>query len=158
MRESVSEGPLPVRLYTLPGCASCSYARWLLRRRGVQFEEVSGVGVRGFRGELVSKTGRPTVPQIVIGGKPVGGADDLARLDRKGVLLSLVNDEAFPRAIVRRRLSTVATVRWLFTLGRDGRRPPWRFRVELVDREGRVLERRPARTADEADSIAGSLC
>lgn len=35
---------------------------------------------------LAARTGRSTVPNVFIGGKPVGGGDDMVRLSRQGVL------------------------------------------------------------------------
>ena len=36
------------------------------------------------RAWLVEATGRRTVPQIFIGGEPIGGYDELAALDKSG--------------------------------------------------------------------------
>jgi len=38
------------------------------------------------REEMMSRTGRRTVPQIYIGDRHIGGYDDLAALDRAGGL------------------------------------------------------------------------
>ncbi len=79
-----------VTVYTLPFCGACARARALLARRAIAYDEVSGAGVADFRGQLAARTGGATVPQIVIRGVALGGADDLARLDRLGLLLPLV--------------------------------------------------------------------
>ena len=42
------------------------------------------------RADMMSKTGRRTVPQIYIGDRHIGGYDDLARLDHQGELASLL--------------------------------------------------------------------
>jgi glutaredoxin 3 len=42
------------------------------------------------RSEMMTRTGRRTVPQIYIGEKHVGGYDDLAALDRAGGLDALL--------------------------------------------------------------------
>ncbi|MBK5116830.1 MAG: hypothetical protein JJE23_07910 [Thermoleophilia bacterium] len=75
-----------VRLYTLAGCAACGVARRLLRRRGITFDEIRGEGITDFRRMLRRRTGSATVPQVVIDGRPIGGADSLIALDRSGVL------------------------------------------------------------------------
>jgi glutaredoxin len=62
---------LPVRLYSQSGCGPCAHAKALLIRRGI------------FRQRLFAETGRATVPQVVVGGRPLGGAAELARLDRR---------------------------------------------------------------------------
>ena len=41
--------------------------------------------------EMITKTGRRTVPQIFIGERHIGGYDDLAKLDNSGELLPLLN-------------------------------------------------------------------
>lgn len=142
-----------VIVYTLSGCVHCQRARALLRRRGIRFREVPGDGVPGFRRRLRERTGRSTVPQILIDGAPVGGASELARLDRRGLLLPLAGGERFPRAIVRRRLNPVGLVAAAF----GGTCGLWRYRVELIGRDGRVLERFSARSPAEADELAAFL-
>jgi glutaredoxin 3 len=127
-----------VTLFTLAGCGACAQARRLLRRRGIPFEEVRGDGDPGFAERLFALTGGVTVPQALIGGVPVGGADRLVRLDRRGVLRPLVEGREFPIARIRRRL-------------------PWRYEAQLVDREGRVLERRSARSAQDAARLAEAI-
>lgn len=131
-----------VRLYTVPGCAACGVARRLLRRRGIEFDEVQGEATPSFRRALQEETGRMTVPQVVIDDEPIGGADALLALDRIGVLLPRVRHERFPVVTVRRRLSL---------------RRHRRYEVLLSDRDGRVLERGNARSAEEAEGLAEAL-
>ena len=111
--------------------------------------EINGDGVRGFRGRLRELTGRSTVPQIVIDGTAIGGASELAQLDRRGLLLPLVHGEPFPYAIVGRRLNLVGLLAVPF-----GGSCIWRYRVEVVERDGRVLERMQAVSAAEAAELA----
>lgn len=139
-----------VTVYTLSGCHHCARVRDLLRRRGISFTEVSGDGVSGFRGRLRERTGRSTVPQIVIGGTAIGGASDLARLERRGVLLPLVHGQPFPHAIARRRLYPVGLLATLV----GGSCGIWRFGVDRFGRNGRVVERIQVRSAEEAAELA----
>ena len=44
--------------------------------------------------KLVELTGRYTVPQIFIAGRPIGGWDELRALDREGELDGLLNGAA----------------------------------------------------------------
>ena len=62
----------------------------LLRQKGVAFEELDVGGDAATRAWLVSATGRRTLPQIFINDQPIGGFDDLAELDRRGVLDKLL--------------------------------------------------------------------
>ena len=52
-------------------------AKSLLKKKGVQFEELVVDGDRQLRSEMEQKSGRHTVPQIWIGATHVGGCDDL---------------------------------------------------------------------------------
>lgn len=94
-----------VTVYTLTGCLHCERARRRLRRDGADFEEIRGNGDPGFRARLLELTGGFTVPQIVIDGEAVGGADELAALDRRGVLAPRLALQRFPHPVVRRRLA-----------------------------------------------------
>lgn len=145
-----------VELYTTPGCAPCERARRLLRRRSIDFAERRVDELPGGTAALLELTGAPTVPQVVVHGEPIGGADALARLDRKGVLLPLVRGDGFPVAVIRRRLAFGALLAWMvapFLRDYPGIR---RYTVELLDSHGRRLERLRAGSAVEAERIAAS--
>ncbi len=142
-----------VTVYTLSGCVHCQRARTLLRRRGIPYTEVCGDGQPGFRRRLLDSTGGATVPQITIDGLPVGGASALARLDRRGLLVPLACGERFPRAVVRRRLNPIGLLAAPF----GGSCGLWRHTVEVIERDGRVLERLATRSADDAARIADVL-
>jgi len=81
------------------------------------------------------------VPQIVIDGTPIGGADRLAGLDRAGVLVAIAQREPFPIARERRRSSPRLLARWAAARlrGRRDVSPIQRINVKL-DRAGRVVE------------------
>lgn len=143
-----------VVVYTLGGCVHCRRARALLGRRGIAYEEVRGDGDPGFRRRLYELTGRLSVPQILVRGEPIGGASDLARLDRAGVLNARVVGLPFPRRVVRHRLSMGRTARWLALSLLGGQCSPWRYDVELVDRDGCVHERLEAASEGEALALA----
>ncbi len=81
-----------VILYSADWCPFCTRAKALLTSREIPFEEVNVDRVPGFREKLVEMSGRRTVPQIFVGGEPIGGYDDLVALDRNGELLALVSD------------------------------------------------------------------
>jgi len=76
-----------VEIYTKFGCPYCSRAKALLESKGVDYEEADISMEAGKRQEMLGRSnGRHTVPQIFIGGRHVGGSDDLAELDRNGQL------------------------------------------------------------------------
>ncbi len=80
-----------VKIYTTPICPYCVRAKSLLKRKGVQFEEVDVFIDPDAREEMETLArGRQTVPQIFIGERHVGGCDDLIALDRAGELDGLL--------------------------------------------------------------------
>lgn len=69
-----------VSLFTRDGCPHCMRAKELLEERGLQYEEIrTGQGTGISSRTLRATTGRSTVPQIFIGGKYIGGREDLER-------------------------------------------------------------------------------
>ena len=82
----------PVRMYSTAVCPFCVMAERLLRSKGVtEIEKVRIDLDPAARSDMMSKTGRRTVPQIYIGETHVGGYDDLAALDRAGGLVPLLS-------------------------------------------------------------------
>jgi len=79
-----------VLMYSTRVCPYCRMADKLLERKGAQAEKVMVDENPARREEMVRLTGRSTVPQIFIGDTHVGGYTDLADLDRKGALDTLL--------------------------------------------------------------------
>lgn len=80
-----------VLMYATDWCPFCQRAEQLLNLRGVtEIEKVLIDMDPDRRTEMITKTGRRTVPQIYIGDIHVGGYDDLAALDRSGELAPLL--------------------------------------------------------------------
>lgn len=78
---------LPTIIYTKSTCPYCHSAKALLRRKGVEFQEISVDGDRAGQAAMAEKAGgRSTVPQIFIGETHVGGCDDLYALEETGRL------------------------------------------------------------------------
>jgi glutaredoxin 3 len=75
-----------VVVYRTPNCGYCVRVHHLLEAKGVPFTEVDVSDDPGKRRWLAEVTRQRTVPQVFINGKPVGGFDDLARLNRSGEL------------------------------------------------------------------------
>ena len=69
--------PQEVSLFTKPGCPFCVKAKALLNEQGFAFEEIV-LGKDATLASLKAVSGRDTVPQVFIGGKHIGGSDDLA--------------------------------------------------------------------------------
>ena len=76
-----------VTIYTSDACSYCVRAKNLLAKKGVVFEEIHFPRHDyDARRDLAELTGRYTVPQILIDGRPVGGYDDIKALDDAGAL------------------------------------------------------------------------
>ena len=81
----------PVLMYTTAVCPYCIRAKQLLAAKGVTtLEEVRIDTDPARREEMMTRTGRRTVPQIYIGDFHVGGCDDLYALERAGGLDALL--------------------------------------------------------------------
>ena len=75
-----------VEIYTTPTCGYCQAAKRLLTQKGVSYAETD-VRAAVARAAMVQRAGgQRTVPQIFIGGRHVGGCDDLFALERAGRL------------------------------------------------------------------------
>ena len=81
-----------IEIYTKPTCGFCHMAKRVLTAKGVSFTEVNITAQPEKRAEMIQRAkGGSTVPQIFIGGKHVGGCDDLMTLDRQGKLDGLLS-------------------------------------------------------------------
>ena len=80
-----------VEIYTKTFCAYCWRAKHLLDGKRVEYKEI-GIDFGGeLRQQMIQRAnGRTTVPQIFIGGKHIGGCDDLVALERAGKLDELI--------------------------------------------------------------------
>ncbi len=75
-----------VLMYATAACPFCQSAERLLLAKGVQLEKIRVDLEPERRAEMARKSGRRTVPQIWIGGRHIGGCDDLYALEREGKL------------------------------------------------------------------------
>ena len=79
-----------VTLYTTRYCPYCIRARNLLQDKGVAFHDIAVDNDPRLRQEMVTRSGRYTVPQIWIGEQHIGGCDDMFALERQGRLDELL--------------------------------------------------------------------
>jgi len=81
-------------MYATAACPYCRAAERLLAKKGVTGIETVRVDLEpARRAEMRSRAGRDTVPQIWIGGRHVGGYDDLYALEADGALDRLLETE-----------------------------------------------------------------
>lgn len=76
-----------VEIYTTQICPYCVRAKRLLDKKGATYVEIDVSGDQALRDAMTKRAGGArTVPQIFIGGKHVGGCDDLYELEADGGL------------------------------------------------------------------------
>ena len=80
------------KIFTTPWCPYCINALKLLDRKGVAYENIDVSNDHETRAALLRLTGSRTVPQIFIGGKSIGGCDDLYALEHQGRLDGLLTE------------------------------------------------------------------
>lgn len=80
-----------VEVYSAGYCSYCVRAKQLLDRKGIAYIEIQVDVDAERRQEMERRTGRRTVPQIIIDDQPIGGFDDLWTLDQSGQLDKLLS-------------------------------------------------------------------
>lgn len=68
----------------------CRAAKRLLNAKGIRYVEIDAQSA-SVKNEMVSRSGRRTVPQIFFGNHHVGGFDDLAQLESEGGIDGALN-------------------------------------------------------------------
>lgn len=79
-----------VTVYTGNFCGHCTQVKALLERRGIPYTELSVEDEPGLREELLARSGRRTLPQVFVGERYIGGADEIRALDASGELIQLM--------------------------------------------------------------------
>lgn len=82
-----------VTMYSTLYCPFCQMAENLLKVKGATVDRIRVDLEPERRAEMMTRTGRRTVPQIYIGEFHVGGYEDLAALERTGRLEPLLRAE-----------------------------------------------------------------
>lgn len=82
-----------VVLYTTDYCPYCFRAKRLLDGKGIAYEEIDVSDRPELRRWLVEASRQRTVPQIFVNGRSIGGFDELAALQRRGLLDALLAQE-----------------------------------------------------------------
>lgn len=90
----------PVVIFSKTYCPSCVSAKSdiagvgksVANFAGAQVCEMDTMGAKGaaIQAHLAQRTGRRTVPNVFIGGQPVGGGDDISAFKRRGVLAQMI--------------------------------------------------------------------
>lgn len=86
------ENQPPVVVYGTETCGYCGAARMLLKKKGLDFDDLLVSRDPALRREMEDKSGGGrSVPQIFIGNHHVGGYDELYALETSGELDELLN-------------------------------------------------------------------
>ena len=80
------KGAPKIEIWGTEFCGYCTAARMLLKKKGLEYEDVSVSRDPELRREMEQRSGRRSVPQIFIDGRPIGGFDELYVLDQSGEL------------------------------------------------------------------------
>jgi glutaredoxin 3 len=83
---NTAPGTPRVVMYATGWCGYCARARALLESKNVTIEEIDVDTQPELRAEMMTRSGRRTVPQIFIGETHVGGCDELMELEATGRL------------------------------------------------------------------------
>lgn len=81
-----------VTIYTRPFCGFCATALGLLKEKRVQFTEIEAGFDPVLRGEMITRSGASTFPQIFVGESHIGGCAELIELERTGRLDDVLAD------------------------------------------------------------------
>jgi GrxC family glutaredoxin len=76
-----------IEVYSADHCPWCDRAKLLLRTGGLDFEEIDITADAARAMEMIERSGLPTVPQIFIDDKHIGGFDELSMLNLSDRLL-----------------------------------------------------------------------
>jgi glutaredoxin 3 len=83
-----------ITMYRTAWCPYCQRAQQLLKAKGLEVAEIDVEEDASKRAEMISRSGRRTVPQIFIGDRHVGGCDDLVALADSGELDRIIQGES----------------------------------------------------------------
>ena len=81
-------------MYGTEFCSYCAAARLLLKKKGLDFEDILVSRDDDKRREMERLSGRNTVPQIFIDDEPIGGFDELYSLEQDGRLDQILGRSA----------------------------------------------------------------
>jgi cysteine synthase A len=109
-KQAISDDENPVVLFALEWCEFCWSVRKLFAKLEIPYRAIDLDSVKyqqnnmggKIRAVLLDQTGSPTIPQIFVGGKHLGGATDLFNAYKNGELAALlghheINIKAMPK-------------------------------------------------------------
>ncbi|RLA30942.1 MAG: glutaredoxin 3 [Gammaproteobacteria bacterium] len=82
-----------ITMYASEYCSYCMAARMLLKKKGVDYDEVLVTDDPALREEMERRSNRTSVPQIFIADQAIGGFDELYELEESGELDRILNQQ-----------------------------------------------------------------
>lgn len=79
-------------MYGNDTCPYCGAARMLLKKKGIEFDDIAVNKDAGKRAEMEARSGSTSVPQLFVGDHRIGGFGELCELDKQGRLDELLAD------------------------------------------------------------------
>ena len=79
-----------IEIYGTETCGYCTAARMLLKKKGLDYEDILISKNENALRLMLERSGRQSVPQIFINDQPIGGFDELYALDQSGDLDQLL--------------------------------------------------------------------
>ncbi|MES9940786.1 MAG: glutaredoxin 3 [Candidatus Thiodiazotropha sp. 6PLUC2] len=70
-----------IEVYSTNQCPWCTRAKSLLHAEGLEFEEIDVSSDEERMLEMIDRSGRRTIPQIFIDDAPIGGFDELSKMN-----------------------------------------------------------------------------
>jgi cysteine synthase A len=100
VEEAIRDGERPVVMFALEWCEFCWALRKFFRAHAIPYRSVDldsvplqkGNLAGEIRKDLHKRLGSPTIPQVFVGGRPIGGCTDTLELFRKGELQSRLHE------------------------------------------------------------------
>jgi glutaredoxin 3 len=89
-RAAISDLVTKTIVYSTDPCSFCQRVKALLRVHGVEFEEINLSKDPAGRVELARRTGMMSFPQVLVGGRVIGGYAELQRAVDTGELDELL--------------------------------------------------------------------
>ena len=83
--------PAKITIYGSEHCSYCVAARMLLKKKGLEYDDILVTRDPAARAEMERRSGGQSVPQIFIDDSAIGGFDELYNLEQNGELDLLLN-------------------------------------------------------------------
>lgn len=82
---------MEIIIYSADYCSYCTQAKKILEQKGAKYTEIRVDLEPEKKEEMITLSGRRTVPQIFINNQHIGGCDDLTALASSGKLDKLLH-------------------------------------------------------------------